>query len=184
MPNQIKRINLLARDFLQGGFIASAQQGDHILRKRPPFLFPPIITIFSQGVRMKKILVLAAFALSITACVSFTVAPPAGSVMLGERMVDFKSDHDVINVSSAEGLFRSLYFVVEKNDLEVFNLLVVYGNGEKEKLDVRLMFKAGSRSRTVDLHGDQRRIESIQFTYRTVGAWREGKARMIVYGVR
>jgi hypothetical protein len=58
------------------------------------------------------------------------------------------------------------------------------GNGERERLDTRLIFDAGSRSRLLDLQGGQRRIRSIQFTYRTLGDWQDGRARIMVYGVR
>jgi hypothetical protein len=137
---------------------------------------------------MKKLLVLAAFAMSLSACFTLTprppLTPPANSVALGERTVDFRADHDEINVGNADGLFRSLYFVVEKNDIELLNLTIVYGNGEREKIDMRLMFNEGSRSRLVDLQGGKRRIQSIQFNYRTVGTWQDGKAHVIVYGVR
>jgi len=140
---------------------------------------------------MTRLFFLAAFALSLTAC--FTLkpqtakappAPPAKSVSLGERSVDFRSDHDEFNVGVDDGLFRSLYFVVEKNDIEIQNLTVVYGNGEREKIGTRLVFTEGSRSRLVDLRGGERRISSILFNYKTIGEWQDGKAHVIVYGVR
>jgi hypothetical protein len=127
--------------------------------------------------------VLVAFALFVSACMT-VVAQPEGSVMLGERMVDFRADHDVISVGNYEGFFRAISFQVEKNDIELFNLVVVYGNGEREKIGTRLVFHEGSRSRVVDLPGGKRRIKSIQFTYKTVGTWAEGRARVLVYGVK
>jgi hypothetical protein len=141
---------------------------------------------------MKKILFLAAVALAVTSCM--TVPVPArggggggaasGRVLLGERTVNFKADHDVIGVGAYSGTFRSLYFLVEKNDVELFNIVVVYGNGDREKFDTRLIFREGSRSRALDLRGGKRIIKSIQFTYRTVGTWADGKARVVVYGVK
>jgi hypothetical protein len=139
---------------------------------------------------MKKILVLAAVSISLFACLTVSVplgqpAPaPAGSVVLGERSVDFRADQETINIDASEGLFRSLFFTVENNDLEIFNLFIVYGNGDREQIDMRHIFKEGSRSRLIDLRGDQRRIRTIQFTYRTVGNWREGKARIVIHGVK
>ena len=134
---------------------------------------------------MKKMLVLVFAALSVSACVT-VVAPvgPAGSVFLGERMVAYTADHDVIGVGRYEGAFRSIAFQVEKNDVEIFNLVVVYANGEREKIGTRLIFREGTRSRLIDLHGGKRHIQSIQFTYKTVGTWKEGRARVIVFGVK
>ena len=109
---------------------------------------------------------------------------PRDSVLLGEREVDFKVDRDKIDVRRYEGSFRSLFFLVEKNDIELFNLVVVFENGERQNIDARLIFNEGSRSRLIDLNGRERRIKSIQFTYKTVGTRQEGKARVTVYGVR
>ena len=142
---------------------------------------------------MRKLLLLAAAAiavaafLALSACV--TVAPggpraPKESVVLGERTVNFKADHDVIGVGGYEGIFRSLYFVVEKNSIEIFNIVVTYGNGEKQRLETRLVFNEGSRSRTIAFDGGKRRIKTIAFTYKTVGKWEDGRARVVVYGVR
>jgi hypothetical protein len=74
--------------------------------------------------------------------------------------------------------------VVENNDVELFNLVVVYGNGERERIDTRLIFREGSRSRVIDLEGGKRRIRNVQFTYKTVGSWRDGRARVVLYGMR
>jgi hypothetical protein len=141
---------------------------------------------------MKKILFLAAISLAVTSCMTVAVPGPArgggggasGRVLLGERTVNFKADHDVIGVGAYNGTFRALYFEVEKNDVELFNIVVVYGNGDREKFDTRLIFREGTRSRMLDLRGGKRIIKSIQFTYRTVGTWAEGKARVVVYGVK
>ena len=134
---------------------------------------------------MRKIILLAAVALSFTACVTTVgLVIPTGAVPLGERTVNWRADHDAIGVGAYEGTFRSLYFVVEKNSIELFNVTVVYGNGERERFDTRLVFNEGSRSRVLDFHGGKRIIRSIQFTYRTVGTWENGRARVVVYGVR
>jgi hypothetical protein len=109
--------------------------------------------------------------------------PPRDSVMLGEQDVDFNVDHDSIDVGGRAGSFRALYFVVENNDIELFNIVVDFGNGERQSINSRLVFNQGSRSRQIDLEGRDRRIKSIRFTYKTVGAWQDGKAHVSVYGV-
>ncbi|HTP58160.1 MAG TPA: hypothetical protein VMM82_04530 [Spirochaetia bacterium] len=141
---------------------------------------------------MKKLFLLAAAAIVIGACTTVPPAKPApparnesrDAVLLGEREVNFKADHDTIAVGAYEGSFRSLSFRVEKNDIELFNLVIVYGNGEKQRLETRLVFREGSRSRLITFAGGKRRIKEIQFTYKTVGTWQEGKARVVVYGVK
>jgi hypothetical protein len=131
---------------------------------------------------MKRILLSVFVVLSLASCMDIAVPPQ--SVFLGDRTVAFRGDHDVITVGRYEGTFRSLYFVVRRNDVELANLVVVYGNGERERIETRLVFNEGSRSRLIDLQGGRRRIQSIQFSYKTVGTWADGKALVAVYGVR
>ena len=132
--------------------------------------------------------VVAGAAVLLASCM--TVAPPdregprSDKVLLGERVVAFRGDHDVVQVGRYEGNFRSLVVVVEKNDVEMFNVVVVYGNGEREKFDTRLVFREGSRSRDLHFAGGQRKIRAIEFTYKTAGKWPDSWARVLVYGVR
>jgi len=130
---------------------------------------------------MKKLFVFVA--LSFVASVAFSQDVPLGAVLLGERRVDFHADHDVIQVGVYEGWFKDIVFWVEKNDLEMFNLVVTYANGEREKFDTRLIFDPGTRSRVIHLQG-RRHIKNIAFTFKTVGSWFEGRAHIVVYGIR
>jgi hypothetical protein len=137
---------------------------------------------------MKRHLALAAAAAAAFVLVScMTVAvpgAPAERVLLGERVVAFRGDHDAVPVGRYEGKFRSMVVVVEKNDIELFNVVVVYGNGEREKFDTRMVFREGSRSRDLRFAGGERKIRAIEFTYKTAGNWQDGRARVLVYGVR
>jgi len=60
--------------------------------------------------------------------------------------VPFAGARDVVQVGAYDGWFRSLFIVVERNDIQLFNLVATYGNGEKEGFDTRLDFAADSRS--------------------------------------
>ena len=130
---------------------------------------------------MKRLLALGVLAL--VTSLAFSQNLPPGAVLLGERRVDFHADHDVIQVGDYEGSFRDIMFWVEKNDIEMFNLVVTYGNGEREKFDTRLIFDPGTRSRLIHLQG-RRHLKNIAFTFKTVGSWFEGRARIVVYGIR
>lgn len=111
-------------------------------------------------------------------------AAPRDAVLLGERAVDFRATRDVITVGRYDGSFRSLAFEVEKNNIEIFNIVVTYEDGQRERLDTRLVFDAGTRSRMIGLEGGRRRIRTIEFEFRTVGSWLEGRARVRVFGIR
>lgn len=104
--------------------------------------------------------------------------------MLGQRAVDFHAERDVIDVGAYDGWFRSLYFEVERNNIEVFNMVVIYGDGQRERIDTRLVFDDHTRSRAIDLAGGHRHIRRIEFEYRTVGDWRDGRAVIRAFGLR
>ena len=131
---------------------------------------------------MKRLLFLAA--LTLVAATAFSQGVPRDSVILGERTVDFHGNHDVIPVGSYEGWFKDIGFWVEKNNIEIFNLEVTYGDGQKQRFETRMVFDAGTRSRLIHLEGERRRIRSISFDFKTVGFWLLGKARVVVYGVK
>ena len=131
---------------------------------------------------MKKLIVLAA--LSLVASLAFSQEIPKNAVRLGERVVDFHADHDVIPVGVYEGWFKDIVVWVERNDLEMFNLTVTYGDGQREKFGTRLIFDAGTRSRVLHLAGGKRMIRNIAFSFKTVGRWTEGRARVVVYGIK
>ena len=132
---------------------------------------------------MKKLAAVGLFSLVLFACASGPRIP-ADAVLLGERTVPFLGDHDVLQVGTTEGWFRSLFIVVRDNDIQLYDVVVTYGNGEREHFDTRLDFSADSRSRSLDLKGGKRMIKTVAFAYRTVGSWLEGRATVQVYGTR
>jgi len=109
---------------------------------------------------------------------------PKGAVRLGAREADFRLDVDTFPVSAWRGRFRRLLFSVEGNDLAIARIVVRYSSGADEEVEVMHEFREGSRSRIVDLAGSRRSIRWIRIVYGTVGAMREGKALVTIYGIR
>jgi hypothetical protein len=132
---------------------------------------------------LKKLLLVAVCASFLFACMTGPEIPK-DAVKLGERTVAFTGSQDIIQVGNYEGSFRSLFFVVRDNDIQIRDLVVTYGNGQKESFDTRLDFSADSRSRSLPLEGGKRRIRNLAFTYKTVGSWLDGRATVVVYGIR
>jgi hypothetical protein len=102
---------------------------------------------------------------------------------LGHRQVSFRAERDVIS-GLGEGRFRHVMLVVDDADLEMFNVRIVFGNGEAYSPDTRLYFREGSRSRVIDLPGDARVIRRIEFAYKSVRGGGDGRAEVQVYGQR
>ena len=93
---------------------------------------------------------------------------------LGQREVDFKNDHDQIDVGRSEGRFKQLEFRVKNAPIEVSNMIVTFTNDKTFKPNLRHKFTAGSGSRIIDLPGERRTIKRIDFNYKSINR-REGK---------
>jgi hypothetical protein len=99
---------------------------------------------------------------------------------LGSRDVDFRGDHDQIEVGRSEGRFKELQIRVKGAPIEISNMVVTFGNDEKLNLNFRHRFPEGSGTRSIDLPGNRRTIKRIDFNYRSISR-REGKGRVEVY---
>ncbi len=102
---------------------------------------------------------------------------------LGARVVDFGGDHDAIDCRG-EGRFTSFQIEVENGDLEMYDIVVTFGNGEKESPRTRFTFDDNTRTRVIDLPGNKRFIKRVDFYYKSIRASRDGKATINLYGKR
>ena len=103
-----------------------------------------------------------------------------GWMKLGEREVNGRFDHDRIDVGRYEGKFTKLTLYVERSDLELLDFEITFGNGERFHPEVRHVFREGSRTRVIDLPGDERVIKNINLKYKNFPG--EGRARVEVWG--
>ncbi len=99
---------------------------------------------------------------------------------LGSREVDFKPDHDPIEVGRSEGRFKQLQMNVKSAPSEMSDMVVTFGNDEKFRPNLRYRFAEGSGTRTIDLPGARRTIKRIDLKYRSINR-REGKGRVEGY---
>ncbi|MBK8206863.1 MAG: hypothetical protein IPK87_08690 [Planctomycetes bacterium] len=104
-----------------------------------------------------------------------------GLHFLGERKVDYGADKDTIDVGATEGRFVAIVIGVTDGDLEMWNVVIEFANGEKESPDTRLNFDEKERSRQIDLPGNKRVIKKVTFMYKSK-ITREGKAHVKLWG--
>lgn len=100
---------------------------------------------------------------------------------LGQRQVSFRAERDAIS-GLGDGRFHQLMLVVKDADLEMFDVRVVFGNGESFSPPTRLHFGADSRSRVIDLPGDARVVRRVEFAYKSVRGGGDGRATIEVFG--
>jgi hypothetical protein len=101
--------------------------------------------------------------------------------LLGRQEVDFRRDHDRIEVGRHEGRFKQLQIRVQGGSIEMNKMVVTFDNDERFSPQLRRRFEEGSESHVIDLPGNRRAIKSIDFNYHSIKK-REGKGTVAVYG--
>ena len=103
-----------------------------------------------------------------------------GWTMIGERRVDSnREDADRIDVPRWERRFRKLTVVVLDSDLEMIDLSIKFGRGEPFHPEVKAFFRENTRTKVIDLPGDERAVKWIEFKYRNLPGG--GRARVQVW---
>lgn len=128
---------------------------------------------FIRGLTVVSFILLAA-------CIASAAQTPGRWERLGEREVDFRNDHDQIDVGRSEGRFRQIEIRVKDAPIEVFDMVVTFGNNETFTPKVRHKFAEGSGSHIIDLPGERRIIKRIDFNYKSLNR-REGKGTVQVF---
>jgi hypothetical protein len=102
---------------------------------------------------------------------------------LGQANVDGRVDHDRISVGRWRGRFQRIQIRVERAPIEFHRVVVHYANGRSEEVQIRQRIPSGGQTRAIDLRGDDRNIDSVEFLYAR-GGWRYGRTpRVRLYGV-
>jgi hypothetical protein len=114
------------------------------------------------------------------------VQPRAGAAgqwtLIGQTHADHAADHDTIVVKGPFDNFRAIKFKVTDAPLNMQRMVVVYDNGQPDKIDVRQNIPKGGESRVIDLKGiGKRSVRRIDFWYDTKG-FLSGKADVTVFG--
>lgn len=104
-------------------------------------------------------------------------------VLLGQRAVTDRADHDVIVMSAARGDFTRIKLTVQRAAVDFHRVVVHFGNGGKQEVELRNTIPAGGESRAIDLTGDDRVIRSVEFWY-DAKTFRGRRAVVRLFGLR
>lgn len=126
-----------------------------------------------------RLLLVAVAGIAMFSCSS---AGPAGAgwAKLGERTVNGRRDIDTIKVGAKKGEFHRVRFDVSGSALDLHNIVIYFGNGEKFSPDTRYTFGKGEASRIIDLPGGARNIEKVVFKYSNLAGG--GRAHVTLFG--
>jgi hypothetical protein len=103
-------------------------------------------------------------------------------VLLGSGKVNASLDHDTIQAGQ-QGTFRAIQLRVNGGAVNFLRIIVQYGNGTRSEIQVRSNIPAGGSSRIIDLPGERRVIQRVDFWY-TKANWGPVLPRVTLYGVR
>ena len=100
---------------------------------------------------------------------------------LGTKKVSYGLDRDVIHVGLKDGVFNKLKVQVTGGALNMHKMVIEYGNGAKENVNLKHNFPQGGGTRVIDINGNNRVIKDITFWYDTKNISRK-KAKVHVFG--
>lgn len=100
--------------------------------------------------------------------------------LLGEQEVDFKNDHDRIDVRRRAGPYRELRIEVRDAPIEIHDMTVTFGDNKTFKPKIRARFREGHGSQVIDLPGNRRSIDKVDFVYRSIDR-KKGRGRVLLY---
>ena len=82
--------------------------------------------------------------------------------MMGDAWVTGEFARQIIRVGKPEGRVARVMLVVTNGDLEIGDMVVQFGNGQRWSPGVRRAFADGSRSRAIDIPGHVRFIRGVE----------------------
>jgi hypothetical protein len=138
---------------------------------------------------LKKNLMIAALAfLTLVANISCSntrksIPIEEGWDLLGEQKVNFVRDKDVITVYNTNK-YTAIRFKVEKKDIYIKDLKIVYQNGDKLSPTMDDKVAADQYSRVIELGPEGKSVRSIDFKFRSTGNILKGRANVLIFGKR
>jgi hypothetical protein len=98
---------------------------------------------------------------------------PAEWVELTCKSVGLLGDRDTVAINNDQR-YQALRLRSANYDIEMAEMTVRYGNGTRDKYEIRQVIPAGGRIGPIELRGEARRISQLDFLYRarTIGPFK------------
>lgn len=113
---------------------------------------------------MRRVLSFLAVPLALAACASAARANGQWT-FLGQQAVSDRLDHDVILVTATEGRFDAIQLRVLRAAVDFHKVVVHFRNGGRQELELRQTIPAGGATRRIDLSGEDRGVQRVEFWY-------------------
>lgn len=109
------------------------------------------------------------------------VITPEGWVIIGETKANFIREKDVIKVYSIDR-FTDLRFRVDDRAVKISEMTIYFENGDKLSPNIEDVVEPGQYSRIINLADNGKKLDRIEFKYRTTGSVIKGRSKIILIG--
>jgi hypothetical protein len=99
---------------------------------------------------------------------------------LGDTWITGQFEHAIVRIGKHDGRIARVMLVVMESNVEVSDVVVQFGNGQRWSPGLRHSFGDGSRSRAIDLPGHVRFIRALELVHGSVPPG--GRAHAEVWG--
>ncbi len=105
-----------------------------------------------------------------------------GYSYMGERMVAGHGQevHEAITGLRGDGRFTSIMLVVENAPVEMYNVVVTFGDGQRFEPGTRMTFGPNATTREIPLPGGARVIRRVDFVFGNIPG--DGHAKVELWG--
>jgi hypothetical protein len=109
------------------------------------------------------------------------ILTPQGWVVIGETKANFIRETDVIKIYSLDR-YTDLRFRVEDRAIKISDMNIFFENGDKLTPNVKDVIEADQYSKIINLADNGKKLDRIEFKYRTTGSILKGRGKIIVIG--
>jgi hypothetical protein len=109
------------------------------------------------------------------------ILTPQGWAVLGETKADFIREKDVIKIYSLDR-YIDIRFRVEDRAIKLSEMTIYFENGDKLSPNIDNVIEADQYSRIINLADNGKKLDRIEFRYRTTGSILKGRGKIIVIG--
>ena len=100
--------------------------------------------------------------------------------LLGDAWVTGQFEREIIRVGKYEGRVARVMLVITDSNLEIGDVMIQFGNGQRWSPGLRHSFGDGLRSRAIDLPGHVRFIRGVELVHGAVASG--GRAHAEIWG--
>lgn len=114
---------------------------------------------------MRMLTVIICLTALLVAAAGDIAAAPQPWVLLGDRTVTDRLDHDVFVLKGPARELRAIKIAVKKKAVELRRIRITFADGSTQEVRIDRVIPSGDSSRPVDLTGGRRVVTRVEFWY-------------------